>query len=89
MATITLKEPIQAHGETISTLEIRAPKGKDFKKIPGASMDAPFKMILDFAAILADVPPSALDELSVEDVEEVCRVVGPFLGKSPATGGMS
>jgi hypothetical protein len=86
--SITLKEPIQAHGETITTLEIRNPKGKDFKKISGAAMEAPFKMILDFAAILADVPPSALDELGVEDVEAVCAVVGPFLGKSPATGGM-
>lgn len=85
---ITLKGSIQAHGETITTLEIRDPKGKDFKKIPAASMENPFKMILDFAAILADVPPSALDDLGVEDVEAVCAVVGPFLGKSPATGGM-
>ena len=87
MIEVRLQEPIQAHGEDVDVLRIRKPKGKDFKKISEQSMSTPFRMILDFAAILADVPPSALDELCAEDVKRVMEVVGPFLGEFPATGG--
>ena len=83
---LQLSEPIEANGEKIESLSIRRPKGKDFKRIEGRSMDNPFRLILDFAAILSDIPPSAMDSLSAEDVQEVSNIVGPFLGKSQPTG---
>ena len=89
MVEIRLQEPIKAHGEDVDVLRIRRPRGKDFKRISEQSMSTPFRMILDFAAILADVPPSALDDLCAADVGRVMEVVGPFLGESPATGGIS
>ena len=76
---IKLSSPVQAHGEEIKKLSLRKPKGKDFKKLTGASMDAPFAMMLDFAAILADVPPSTMDDLDADDVSRVCEAVGPLL----------
>lgn len=86
--TIQLTEPIMAHDHEVGALEIRTPRGKDFKQIEGRSMENPFRLILDFAAILADVPPSSLDGLSAKDVQEVVKVIGPFLGESPKIGAM-
>jgi len=79
---LELKEVVEAYGESISKLTFRSPKGKDFKKISGASLDLPFAAILDFAATLADVPPSTMDELCAEDVNAVAELIGPYLGKS-------
>lgn len=76
---LTLTEPVTAHGEEIIELAFRKPKGKDFKRISGESMENPFEMMLDFAARLADVPPSTMDELEAEDVTEVIVFVGPFM----------
>lgn len=83
---VKLTEPVQAHGEPITELKIRKPRGKDFKKLPGKSFEAPFQLILDFAAHLADVPPSTLDELCAEDTAAVSEVVGPFLDKFQGIG---
>lgn len=79
IAERTLNEPIEAHGETLTVLRLRKPKGKDFKKISAMSMEKPFQMLLDFAALLAEVPPSALDELDHKDVQWVIETVGPFV----------
>ncbi len=79
---LKLKSPIQAHGEQVNHLTFRTPKGRDFKTISGQSLEQPFQAILDFAATLADVPPSAMDELIAEDVNAVTELIGPYLGKS-------
>lgn len=83
---VTLSAPIEAHGEELYSLRFRKPKGRDFKQISASSMESPFQMILDFAAVLADVPPSAMDELEAADVQRVCEVVGPLLPQSHGTG---
>lgn len=83
---VKLSTPVQAHGEEINQLNLRMPKGRDFKKISGQSMEMPFAMMLDFAAILSGVPPSTMDELSPEDVEKVCEAVGPLLPGYQETG---
>lgn len=88
MVEVTLTEPIEAHGETVEVLKIQEPKGKHFKKITGKSMEAPIAMILEFGAILANVPPSAFDELCADDVSKVIEAVGPFLAGSQLTGKM-
>ena len=82
---VTLSAPVQAHGEEIVLLRFRKPKGRDFKQISAESMEQPFAMLLDFAAVLADVPPSTMDELEPEDVKAVCEVVGPFMPQGPVT----
>jgi len=76
---IPLTEPVEAHGETLFFLLMRKPKGRHFKKISMDSTEAPFQMMLDFAAMLADVPPSTMDELAAEDVDAVVAFVGPFM----------
>ncbi|NDY41249.1 phage tail assembly protein [Dissulfurirhabdus thermomarina] len=84
--TIPLAEPIRAHGEEVRELRIRTPRGRDFKRLEASAMDAPFRLLLDFAALLADVPPSALDDLGPEDVAKVVEAVGPFFCGSLGIG---
>ena len=82
---VYLVEPINHGGEEITELKIRKPRGKDFKKLP-----IDIKLcgdILDWAARLAEVPPSVFDLLSAEDVMQVMEVVGDFLPNALATGG--
>lgn len=84
---IKLSHPIKVNGEETSVLNIRRPKARDFREI--GNMDKPFDAMLDFAASLADVPPSSIDQLDVDDVPKVIEVVSGFLGKFPETGKMS
>jgi len=83
---IKLSAPIKAHDDDINELVIRSPKGKDFKKITGNSVDRPFELILDFAAHLAGIPPSSMNDLESQDVAAIVEVVGPFLDAFRPTG---
>ena len=77
---------IKAHGEPISMLKLRRPKGRDFRKL--RNPHEPVSMLLDFAAHLAGVPPSTVDELDADDVAKVIEAVSGFLGTFPVTGMM-
>lgn len=77
---------IKAHGEPITVLKLRRPKGKDYRKLKNPH--EPVSMLLDFAAHLAGVPPSTIDELDSDDVGKVIEAVSGFLGKFPVTGMM-
>ena len=81
---ITLTYPIKVGDEALTILRIRRPKAKDFREI--GNMDKPFDAMLDFAASLADIAPSAIDQLDVDDVPKVIEVVSGFLGKFPEIG---
>jgi hypothetical protein len=81
---IPLQHPIKALDEEVAILKIRRPKAKDFRAL--GSFDKPYAALLDFAAALADLPPSVIDRLDVDDVPKVVGVVSGFLGQFPATG---
>ncbi len=81
---IQLQHSIKVDGEDVTVLTIRHPKARDFRTLGG--LDKPFSVLLDFAAVLANVPPSSIDQLEVDDMNKVVGVVGGFLGKSPVTG---
>ena len=85
MKTIYLVEPINIGGNEITELKIRKPKGKDFKRLPIEIKT--MGDIMDWAARLADEPPSTFDELSGEDVMQIMEVVSDFLPNAPAIGG--
>lgn len=81
---IKLKEPIQYGSETISELELRAPKAKDMRGMPlQMDMDA----MLTLASRCTAQPPSVIDELSFDDLTAVMGAIGDFLGRGPLTGG--
>ena len=79
MINIKLSEPIEVEGREVLELNIRKAKGKDYRKLKKMDFDATYSVILDFAAILADIPPAAMDEMCSEDIQKICKTVGPLL----------
>ncbi len=79
----TLSNPIDAHGEKISSLELRAPKAGDFRGIKVTLGEGGLTFhtdaALDLAAKLAGVPPSSIDQLCFIDMVAVAGSIAPFL----------
>lgn len=78
-----LSSPIEAHGEKINSLELRAPKAGDFRGIKVTLGEGGLTFntdaALDLAAKLAGVPPSSIDQLCFVDMIAVAGSVAPFL----------
>jgi hypothetical protein len=83
METLKLKEPVQQGSEIISELKFRAPKAKDFRRLPSNPQTGD---ILDLAGRLCGQPPSMIDELGMEDMKAVLEVVGNFMEPGQQTG---
>ena len=66
---IELKHPAQAHGEDITYIDLpdRA-KGKHLRGIPAELTTGD---VLDLVAGLAKVPPSTINEMDLEDVNQL------------------
>ena len=79
MTIITLTEPIVVKGKSITELNIRRAKGKDYKRLVKMNYDSTYGVILEFAAVLSDLPPGSVDELCSDDVKQICRIIGPLL----------
>ncbi len=77
--TITLSTPIEAHGETISTITLRRPKGRELKDMP-IKQNMVMGDLFGVAAACADLPVSSLDHLDAADLINIMGVVGGFLG---------
>jgi hypothetical protein len=91
--TLTLSEPIQAHGKEITTLEFRRPTGATIRRC-----GAPTKMqrveggepvvLLDmdsyarYVAECAQIPAPSVDQLAAEDFFACVGVVDGFFGQS-------
>ncbi len=82
--TITLLHPVQFGDQTITTLDIRKPKARDFRAL--GNLDKPFAMMLDLAAQLTALPASVLDDLDAEDLGPLVEVMSGFLGGFQGTG---
>lgn len=80
---IKLTTPIQYGTETISELELRAPKAKDMRGLP-LNMDMDSMLML--ASRCAAQPPSVIDELEFDDLTAVMEAIGSFLGRGRQTG---
>ncbi|MGI4850554.1 MAG: phage tail assembly protein [Janthinobacterium lividum] len=92
--TVKLSEPLQAHGEMLQSLTLRAPKGKDLR-IAGY----PFRMggdkgqdvVTDPVAVsklissLGGIPTSSVDLLEAVDWQACMAAIGGFLGPTGAT----
>lgn len=87
MTTITLSRPIEAHGETLTTLTLREPTGADIIAC-GYPIDAEGQLhaghIAALAARCGGVPPSTLASLSARDVMAVTTAILGFFGASAA-----
>lgn len=80
---VTLKQPITFGQDIITSLTIRPPKAKDFRKLP---MDPKFGDILDLVSRLTAQPPAVIDELGADDLVEVAAIVEGFMPLGLGTG---
>lgn len=82
--TITLCKPIQVEGEALSELTLREPTVKDLlaqDKITGET--AQMAAMLE---ALADIPRSAVLQISAKDFVRCVQVVSDFLDDGQPTG---
>lgn len=80
--TITLTEPIEAHGELVSTIVIEPPRARHLRALPVKSQ-LDMGDLLNLGGACAGLPPSAVDQLAAADALKVVEVVGNFLGGGP------
>jgi hypothetical protein len=89
--TITLREPVQAHGQELAAVTLRPPKGADIAACgypllllgDGTGVDAQAqpdaRAVTKYIARLGDVPPSTVNQLSASDWQAcMLAVVGFF-----------
>ena len=82
--TYTLKEPIVMGSETITELQFRKPRAKDFRPLPIEGQTV--GQVLDVMGKLCGQPPVVMDELSAEDFGEVAALFSTFMPVGPTTG---
>ena len=83
--TVALQYPIEANGETLTSLTLRRPKMGDMKAMDGVTGDVARQAALIGA--LAGIPPSSVDELDGEDFMTISSAVADFFGGALPTGG--
>lgn len=77
--TIKLTRPIEAHGETVAELVLAEPCARHLRDLPLSGTPS-IGLLLDMAAAVSGLPPSAIDQLSAADAMKVVEVMGSFLG---------
>jgi Phage tail assembly chaperone proteins, E, or 41 or 14 len=93
LTILKLNEPIEAYGEKLHELTLRAPTGKDIRKagVPFRSWSdengttyngADPAAIAGLLALMANIPPSAVDQLSAPDWLEAMTVVTSFFSRA-------
>ena len=85
--TLDLKEPIEAHGETVSRLTFRAPRAGDMRDFRIG--DDSCGNFMPLIARLANIPPSSVDLMTPADLVAAIGVLGPLLFPGPETGATS
>ncbi|MBK3797871.1 phage tail assembly protein [Azospirillum brasilense] len=83
--TVTLKKPIQAHGDEATTLTFREPNGDDVMacgyplQMHGDGSVVPIAGVVGkYISRLANIPASSVKSLSVTDFQSCMAVVLPF-----------
>ncbi|WP_188260871.1 phage tail assembly protein [Azospirillum tabaci] len=99
MSTVTLKKPIQAHGEEVRTLTFREPNCEDIMvcgyplQMSGDGSFTPLAgVIVKYISRLAAVPPSSVKAMTAQDFNACMATIIPFFGdgdqsQSPADEG--
>ncbi len=82
---LSLQQPIQAHGEEVRELTLRAPLARDLRGIIRIGAPPDIGDLLNLVARLADVPPSSIDQMSAADAFAAMELIAPFLLPPPAT----
>ena len=91
-APITLKKPIQAHGEQVATLTFREPTCDDIMtcgyplQMGGDGTFTPIAgAIAKYISRLANVPPNSVKHLSAPDFQACLTAILPFFGDTASS----
>jgi Phage tail assembly chaperone proteins, E, or 41 or 14 len=98
MTIIKLEEPVEAYGEKVFEITLRAPTGKDIRKagVPFRSWSdengttyngADPQAIASLVALMGNIPPSTVDQLSAPDWLACMEGVTGFFNRSDGTAG--
>lgn len=89
METIKLAHPIDAHGETVTQITIRKPKGGDvmdigvpFKTEANGTALPDMGMMGAYISKLAGIPVSSVRNMEVADLMQAVQVVAGFFGET-------
>lgn len=82
--TYKLKKPYKFGEQTVTEYKIKKPKAKDIRNI--TFVEGQTGPLLTLLANLSGESDSSVDELEMEDVVELVKIVGNFMAPSP-TGG--
>lgn len=97
--SLKLTSAIKAHGEDVTELNFREPRGKDiidcgfpFRSVGVGSevhrmTDA--KCVGAYISVLSNIPPSSVDQLSASDFQEAMLIVLGFLAPTLKPEGLS
>ena len=78
---IKLTYPIQLEGDTVDAITIRRPQARDLKMME-KSKEGDIAKSIELIASLANIPPTAVDELDASDFQKVNEAVADFLGQT-------
>lgn len=89
---IPLKHPIEAHGQTVTELELRgitlgALEGVRLKVDVGGSLDIDLGDVTRLVAGMAQIPPSSAAQIDIRDAVAAKDVLAGFFTAFLATGG--
>ncbi|MBU2713636.1 phage tail assembly protein [Zooshikella harenae] len=77
---ITLNYPVTTEGVEVDTIYLRRPRAKDLKKMED-SKGGDITKSIELIADLAELVPSAIEDLDAGDFQKVNEVVAGFLGQ--------
>lgn len=88
-----LGRPIEAHGEQVTELQLREPAGQDLLDLgypylvtlgdgEGERIELRPKVMAKYVSRLAAIPPSAVAQISLPDLQQLQGVVMGFFGGS-------
>ncbi len=85
--TVPLSKPIEAHGQTVSEITLRAPTLGDMGDLGiGAAGIKTFKEFVAAVSRLGNIPPSSARSVRMADFKALNEAFASFLGAPPETG---
>jgi hypothetical protein len=83
--TVALTVPIEAHGETRTSLTLRPPKVEDLEECDLLGSTRTTRTFSDLVVRLAGIPRSSVLQLDPSDYAECVKAAGAFLDKRAPT----
>jgi hypothetical protein len=81
-----LKHPVKLGSETHTEVKIGRIKGKHMRALPADPKAYSMGVMMELAAKVMGESSALLDEMDVEDLTEVCGIVGERLAGGQTTG---